>query len=1176
MAVSFPDILQHNNPSDALVDSNFIRGGRRSPVANLTALYALSTIPDQLKAYSTVATVANDGSGVVNRDYLLTDITNIGNSSGWTLALPTYVNGVVDNGDSTVGLGGTFISPVSIALDSQNITITDTNSYWHYQDGGFYASMGNSGGATANLTLSAGGGSAMSYTTNAGQQDIAMTGSGGIQITDSINGRGLQGEAYYAPTDGNTYVQKNYVDNAISGAAITFGNGVTPISTIVGLGGSLSSNTTISLGTSNFTIADSHITGLTLNSGAGASLYGGTLGTGSGSISTAYNGISMIFNNTVFGGPAMGFSLTPTGMALTDPLGIGLQGAAYYGTNYTANTYVQKQYVDTSVALQNTNRYSGKTIRTIGDSYSNFLIYQPYLANIFGFTYTNNSVSGSEVVPGHENDVGDGTRRSSFVERVYNDFLLSNSANFPNYVIIFGGTNDIGYQNAPGYFTDLITPTFTAGQVDQSSVVGATFYGSLRWIVKYINANAPLTEILFITPIQTIQGAYQTNGLDPRLQYPQQIAFIDAIKAVGAAYAVPVADLFSTCLINYETNSTYMQSDKIHPNTPGWQNINYVLKGFLDNAGGPAGTSVGLGANQLVRSNGSNYVSLGGVNMYDPTFGYEYQLLTSSTALNLNKINPATQAVTSVIATFSASGSTFGAINGTSLTVTNNSPTLGLYSNTAGTNLHNTLFAQRGNIVSIDTILDNFSSYYSMFTLNKLTATIAIGGNTTTPGGTFEVNQSSNGIGTASTTATVTTVTGVNTQFLNTFKIGDNITINGETHSITAIASNTSLTTAAWTNTNTALAYTLAGNPKFTVRGNGLVTVGSNTPTAFLDVSAPTSNYSSFRLRDASIDPSVNNSGDVWINSGTLKYYDGANSAIRIVANLLQAQTFGSTKLFTTGFGLLGSTTGQTNILVQATTGGYNFNIPISAGTAGQALTSQGGGSTAMTWSTVMVNPMTTVGDIILGGTSGAAGRLAIGSSGTVLTSSGTTASWVLPVYSQAIVVTLATSVTMVTGTQYIFEGSSAATYTLPSASTTALASNVMRVINAGYAAITLSGTMGDYSRGTSNLSTYAVNVGCTVDLVPEGGVWQLVRVCRQIPLRLTGSGTGVATTISIAHGLIGITSSSIAQVTPASSAAVSSTGYYVTTDATNVNIIYTTAPAVGTGNLVYNIMITP
>lgn len=45
----------------------------------------------------------------------------------------------------------------------------------------------------------------------------------------------------------------------------------------------------------------------------------------------------------------------------------------------------------------------------------------------------------------------------------------------------------------------------------------------------------------------------------------------------------------------------------------------------------------------------------------------------------------------------------------------------------------------------------------------------------------------------------------------------------------------------------------------------------------------------------------------------------------------------------------------------------------------------------------VFINPMTTAGDIILGNSSGAPSRLGIGTSGQVLTSNGTTASWQTP-----------------------------------------------------------------------------------------------------------------------------------------------------------------------------------
>jgi len=72
--------------------------------------------------------------------------------------------------------------------------------------------------------------------------------------------------------------------------------------------------------------------------------------------------------------------------------------------------------------------------------------------------------------------------------------------------------------------------------------------------------------------------------------------------------------------------------------------------------------------------------------------------------------------------------------------------------------------------------------------------------------------------------------------------------------------------------------------------------------------------------------------------------------------------------------------------------------------------------------------------------------------------------------------------------------------------------------------------------------------------------------------IRKTASGNGTSTTISIPHGVTGITSTSICLVTANTAAAA---GFqYVTTDATNINIIYTVAPVTGTNNLVYSIQL--
>lgn len=72
--------------------------------------------------------------------------------------------------------------------------------------------------------------------------------------------------------------------------------------------------------------------------------------------------------------------------------------------------------------------------------------------------------------------------------------------------------------------------------------------------------------------------------------------------------------------------------------------------------------------------------------------------------------------------------------------------------------------------------------------------------------------------------------------------------------------------------------------------------------------------------------------------------------------------------------------------------------------------------------------------------------------------------------------------------------------------------------------------------------------------------------------IKLTASGTGAALSFSIAHGIVGITTSSVILVRPNNS--VSAGISYETVDATNVNIFYTVAPATGTNNLSYSAII--
>ena len=82
MAIKRPDIYEHNNPLNAIVDSDFVRGGVRTSVANLNELYQIGSgindKIDQLKEYATKIYVSGE-----NKFYILENLNNRTNISGW-------------------------------------------------------------------------------------------------------------------------------------------------------------------------------------------------------------------------------------------------------------------------------------------------------------------------------------------------------------------------------------------------------------------------------------------------------------------------------------------------------------------------------------------------------------------------------------------------------------------------------------------------------------------------------------------------------------------------------------------------------------------------------------------------------------------------------------------------------------------------------------------------------------------------------------------------------------------------------------------------------------------------------------------------------------------------------------------------------------------------------------
>lgn len=97
------------------------------------------------------------------------------------------------------------------------------------------------------------------------------------------------------------------------------------------------------------------------------------------------------------------------------------------------------------------------------------------------------------------------------------------------------------------------------------------------------------------------------------------------------------------------------------------------------------------------------------------------------------------------------------------------------------------------------------------------------------------------------------------------------------------------------------------------------------------------------------------------------------------VGALAIASDPGIGKINANGVVIQGSSSGAISIIGQAAAGTYNFNLPITVGSAGQVLTSQAGGATAMTWTTLTTGTVTSIATTgpITGGTITSTGTIA-------------------------------------------------------------------------------------------------------------------------------------------------------------------------------------------------------
>jgi len=169
----------HNNSARAFVDSDFVRGGGRE-VADLSALYGLTTKSDQLKENVTIVWVDSEAAF-----YVLTDYTNIGNSNGWT-DLSTIVGGsVTEVNDLTAAV---------IWANVPNANITESSVTQHQ------AALAIAQSQVANLTSDLAS-LQLQITSNDG--DITSLQN---ELNTTQAGAGLAVNGVYAPSQSSNYI----------------------------------------------------------------------------------------------------------------------------------------------------------------------------------------------------------------------------------------------------------------------------------------------------------------------------------------------------------------------------------------------------------------------------------------------------------------------------------------------------------------------------------------------------------------------------------------------------------------------------------------------------------------------------------------------------------------------------------------------------------------------------------------------------------------------------------------------------------------------------------------------------------------------------------------------------------------------------------------------------------
>lgn len=249
----------------------------------------------------------------------------------------------------------------------------------------------------------------------------------------------------------------------------------------------------------------------------------------------------------------------------------------------------------------------------------------------------------------------------------------------------------------------------------------------------------------------------------------------------------------------------------------------------------------------------------------------------------------------------------------------------------------------------------------TLATVNSNTGTF--GSSTVVP----VITVNGKGLITAVTTATITGGGGVSS-FTGD---GTLISNSASTGAVTATLANAAANTVWGNNTGSSAApgYQTAINVSGNITSAGNVTTGSSSSFIFgvrTQISSPAdgnlllTNTAGTGFGLIQLAGTTSSFPAIKRNGTGLQFRNAADTGFCNIS--AAAGTFSAAVSTATTFNLNGASSGTIVITSQINAGSYNFNMPITAGNAGQVLTSQGGVGTAMTWTTLTTGTVTTTG----------------------------------------------------------------------------------------------------------------------------------------------------------------------------------------------------------------------